>query len=384
MKVAILRERSPGETRVAASPDMVKKLVGMGVDVTVETGAGRASGVTDEAFTSAGATIAPDPVDTLSGADAVFKVRRPVVEGEGETDELALIPDGALLVGLVNPLADRGQFSAYAPKRLTVLAMELVPRISRAQSMDALSSQANLAGYKAVLDACIYYQRAMPLMMTAAGTLAPAKVLVLGAGVAGLQAIATARRLGAVVSAFDVRPAVKEQVESLGASFVEVEGSEDAETSGGYAREMSEDYKRRQAEAIAAAIAKSDICITTAQIPGKPSPKLITAEMVAAMKPGSVIVDLAVEGGGNCELAQYDQVVDADGVTIVGFANVPARMATDASSLYARNLFNLLSPFIDKESGALTLDFEDEVIKGACAMKDGELVHPMLSNNPEG
>ncbi|MBN36310.1 MAG: NAD(P)(+) transhydrogenase (Re/Si-specific) subunit alpha [Rhodospirillaceae bacterium] len=384
MKLAILKERHPGETRVAASPDMVKKLAAMGVDVVIETGAGQAARTPDTAFADVGATIAADPVETLASADVLFKVRRPVVEGEGATDELALIPEGALLVGFINPLADPGQFSAYAARKLTVLAMELVPRISRAQSMDALSSQANLAGYKSVLDACIYYQRAVPLMMTAAGTLAPAKVLILGAGVAGLQAIATARRLGAVVSAFDVRPAVKEQVESLGASFVEVEGAEDAETSGGYAKEMSDDYKRRQAQAIHGAIAKSDICIATAQIPGRPSPKLITAEMVAAMKPGSVIVDLAVEGGGNCELSQYDQVVDADGVTIVGFANMAARMATDASSLYARNLLNLIQPFIDKETGTLNLDFEDEVIAGACAMKQGELVHPMLTNKGEG
>ena len=381
MKLAILKERHPGESRVAASPDMVKKLVGMGLEVVIETGAGIASGVTDDAFREAGAAIAADPAQTLSGAGIVFKVRRPVVEGEGETDELDLIPDGTLLVGLVNPLADPGQFSAYAAKRLTVLAMELVPRISRAQSMDALSSQANLAGYKSVLDACIYYKRAMPLMMTAAGTLAPAKVLILGAGVAGLQAIATAGRLGAVVSAFDVRPAVKEQVESLGATFVEVEGAADAETAGGYAKEMDDDYKRRQAEAIHNALRKSDICITTAQIPGRPSPKLITGAMVHDMKPGSVIVDLASEGGGNCELTQVDKVVVTEGgVTIVGFANVAARMSADASALYARNLLNLVQPFIDKESGNLTLDFEDEVIAGACAMRQGELVHPMLTN----
>jgi NAD(P) transhydrogenase subunit alpha len=380
MKLAILKERHPGETRVAASPDMVKKLVGMGLEVTVETNAGVASGASDAAFSDAGASIAADPSQTLSNAAVVMKVRRPVVEGEGETDELALIPDGALLIGLINPLGDPGQFQAYAAKRLTVLAMELVPRISRAQSMDALSSQANLAGYKSVLDACIYYKRAMPLMMTAAGTLAPAKVLILGAGVAGLQAIATARRLGAVVSAFDVRPAVKEQVESLGANFVEVEGAADAETSGGYAKEMDDDYKRRQSQAIHDALKKSDICITTAQIPGRPSPKLITTAMVQDMKSGSVIVDLAAEGGGNCELTQVDQVVVTGGVTIVGFANVAARMATDASSLYARNLLNLVQPFVDKESGDLALDFEDEVIAGACAMRAGELVHPMLTN----
>jgi len=379
MNVAILKERRPGETRVAASPDMVKKLAALGVSVAVETGAGIASGVPDEAFAEAGARIAGDAADTLAAADMVLKVRRPLLASEGDVDELHLIPDGAVLVGLINPLVQRAQFDAYASKGLTVLAMELVPRISRAQSMDALSSQANLAGYKAVLDACIYYKRVMPLMMTAAGTLAPAKVLVLGAGVAGLQAIATARRLGAVVSAFDVRPAVKEQVQSLGASFVEVEGAADAETSGGYAREMDEDYKRRQAEAIGEAIRKSDICITTAQIPGRPAPRLVTAAMVAAMKPGSVVVDLAADSGGNCELTQADKVVSVDGRTIVGFANMAARIATDASQLYARNLLNLVLPFIEKDSGALVLDFDDEVIAGCCAMRDGQLVHPMLT-----
>ena len=256
-----------------------------------------------------------------------------------------------MLVGLLDPLGAPDQFRAYAARGLTVLAMELVPRIGRAQSIDALSSQANLAGYKAVLDACIHYRRAMPLMMTAAGTLAPAKVLVVGAGVAGLQAIATARRLGAVVSALDVRPAVKEQVESLGASFVEVEGGEDSETAGGYAREMDEAYRRRQAEALAAALARSDICIATAQTPGKPAPMLITEEMALAMKPGSVIVDLAVEGGGNCALTERDKVVEKGGVTVVGFANVAGRLAADASALYARNLLNLIEPFIDRERG---------------------------------
>lgn len=384
MHVAILKERRPGETRVAASPDMVKKLVALGAAVAVESGAGTAAGVPDAAFAEAGARIGADAADALAAADLVLKVRRPLTAGEGEVDELSMIPDGATLIGLLNPLVQTGQWEGYAAKGLTVLAMELVPRISRAQSMDALSSQANLAGYKAVLDACIYYKRAMPLMMTAAGTLAPAKVLILGAGVAGLQAIATARRLGAVVSAFDVRPAVKEQVESLGASFVEVEGAADAETSGGYAREMSEDYKQRQAAAIHEALKKSDICITTAQIPGKASPRLISAPMVMDMKPGSVIVDLAAEGGGNCELTQPDKVVSVEGRTIVGFTNMAARIATDASALYARNLLNLVQPFIDKESGALGLDFADEVIAGCCAMREGRLVHPTLTGQQGG
>ena len=244
--------------------------------------------------------------------------------------------------------------------------------------MDALSSQANLAGYKAVLDACIYYKRALPLMMTAAGTVAPARVLVLGAGVAGLQAIATARRLGAVVEAFDVRPAVKEQVQSLGAGFIEVEGGDDGEDVGGYAREMDADYRRRQMAAIHEALKKADICIASAQVPGERAPVLVSAAMVADMKPGSVIVDLAIESGGNCELSERDRAVQAGGVTVVAFADVASRLAGDASPLYARNLWNLVGPFIDGESGALALDFDDAVIAGACAMRDGRLVHPAL------
>jgi len=380
MKVAIVKERRPGETRVAASPDMVKKLIAQGFEVAIETDAGAGAGVADEVFAQAGAAIAADAAATLAGAGIVLKVQRPMTPEDGGADELGLIPANAILVGLLNPLGKPEQFAGYAAKHLTVFAMELVPRISRAQSMDALSSQANLAGYKAVLDACIYYKHVMPMMMTAAGTVAPAKVLILGAGVAGLQAIATARRLGGVVSAFDVRPVVKEQVESLGASFVEVEGAKDAETAGGYAKEMGEDYKRRQSEAMDAALKKSVFCITTAQIPGRPSPKLITAQMIADMKPGSVIVDLAVEGGGNCELSEYDKVVQAGGVTIVGFANTAARLAADASTLYARNLLNFLTPMVDQEHKTLAIDWEDEVTAGACAMRDGQVVHPSLMN----
>ena len=378
MKVAIVKECRPGETRVAASPDMVKKLIGLGFGVAVEAGAGDGAGMPDAILAEAGAEIAGDAAAALAGAGVVLKVQRPMTLDDGGVDELATMPANAILVGLLNPLGEPNQFAGYITKHLTVFAMELIPRISRAQSMDALSSQANLAGYKAVLDACIYYKHIMPMMMTAAGTLAPAKALILGAGVAGLQAIATARRLGAIVSAFDVRPAVKEQVESLGASFVEIEGAVGAETAGGYAKEMDEDYKRRQAEAIHAALKKNDICITTAQIPGKPSPKLITAQMVADMKPGSVIVDLAAEGGGNCELTEYDKVVQAGGVTIVGFANTAARLAADASALYARNLLNFLTPMVDQEQNELAIDWEDEVVAGACAMRDGELVHPAL------
>ena len=379
MKIAVSRERRAGETRVAASPDMVRRLVGEGVDITIESGAGLASGFTDDAFARSGATISPDTASAFSGADAVFTVGRPVSARDGDIDELSLIPDGCLVIGLINPLIERDQFEGYAARHLTVLAMELVPRISRAQSMDALTSQASLAGYKAVLDACMFYGRAMPMMMTAAGTIAPARVLVLGAGVAGLQAIATARRLGAVVEAFDVRPAVKQEVESLGASFVEVPGAGDAETVEGYAREMDDDYLGRQAEVIRNALKKSDICITTARLPGRRAPRLVTAGMVEGMKPGSVIVDLAVEDGGNCELSRCGETVNADGVTIVGFANVAGRLAPDASTFYARNLFNLVHPFIDPEKGSLELDFDDDVIRGACVMRAGKLVHPLLT-----
>lgn len=372
MKCAVLRERHPGETRVAASPDMIKRLKNQGVAVAIETGAGEAAGWTDDTFREAGAIVSTDAADVLAGADVVFKVGRPVTTDD--VDELALIPEGCVVVGLINPLVDREQYAGYAARRLTVLAMELIPRISRAQSMDALTSQASLAGYKAVLDACMFFGRAMPMMMTAAGTIAPARVLVLGAGVAGLQAIATSRRLGAVVEAFDVRAAVKEEVESLGATFVEVPGAGDAETEEGYAR---------QGEVIAGALMKADICITTARIPGRPAPRLVTAAMVRDMKPGSVIVDLAVEDGGNCDGSRRDEIVDADGVTIVGFSNVAGRLAADASTFYARNLFNLITPFIDTSAGRLALDHADEVISRMCVMRDGVLVHPQLCETKE-
>ena len=381
MKCAVLRERHPGETRVAASPDMVTRLKRQGVAVAIEAGAGDGAGWSDDTFLQAGAIVSADAADVLAGADIVFKVGRPVTTGK--IDELALIPEGSVIIGLINPLIEREQYAGYAARRLTVLAMELIPRISRAQSMDALTSQASLAGYKAVLDACMFFGRAMPMMMTAAGTIAPARVLVLGAGVAGLQAIATARRLGAVVEAFDVRPAVKEEVESLGATFVEVPGAGDAETREGYAREMDDAYRARQGEVIADALKKADICITTARIPGRPAPRLVTAAMVHAMKPGSVIVDLAVEDGGNCEGSRPGEVVSSDGVTIVGFSNVAGRLAADASTFYARNLYNLVTPFIDTAAGRLELDHDDEVIRGMCVMRDGVLVHPLLCDEKE-
>ena len=381
MKIAIPKERREGERRVAASPQAVGKFAALGVDVTVEAGAGEASAIGDAAFAEAGATVAATADETWDGADAVLKVARPMTAGEGE-DEMARLASGQVLVALLAPLQHRDRVRDYAARGVTAFAMELVPRISRAQGMDALSSQGNLAGYKAVLDAAAEFGKVIPMMMTAAGTIAPAKVLVLGAGVAGLQAAATARRLGAVVSAFDVRPAVKEQVESLGAKFIEVpdEEAEKAETAGGYAREMDEDYRRRQGELIHETLKSHDIAICTALIPGRPAPTLIAASMVADMKPGSVIVDLATESGGNCELSRHGEVVRENGVAIVGHANVPSRVAVDASALYARNLFNFVSPMIDGAAGSLKIDWEDEVVAGACVTRDGAVVHPMLTD----
>ncbi|MGE0096566.1 MAG: Re/Si-specific NAD(P)(+) transhydrogenase subunit alpha [Alphaproteobacteria bacterium] len=380
MKIGVPKERRPHERRVAATPDSVKRLVGMGAEVLVETGAGAGSNIPDDAFVAAGAKIAPDEAAALRDADIVLKVQRPLTAAEGGPDEVALLKKGAILVGLLSPHADRALLDAYAKAGIVAFSMEFTPRITRAQAMDALSSQSNLAGYKAVIDAAAEFGRAFPMMMTAAGTIAPARVVILGAGVAGLQAIATARRLGAVVSAFDVRAAAKEQVESLGASFVEVsaEDAKAAETAGGYAKEMSEDYKRKQAQVLRDHLKKQDVVITTALIPGKPAPRLIDASMVAEMKPGAVIVDLAVEAGGNCELSEFGKIVVKHGVTIVGHANVPSRVATDASALYSRNLWSFLSLLIDAKEKALKIDWEDEIVKGMLIARDGIVVHPTL------
>ncbi len=377
MKVAIPKERRSGELRVAASPDTVKKLVALGINVVVETGAGIGAAMTDEAYRTAGASITPDYSSTVGAADVVLKVRRPLLAGEGPVDELKPLVRGATLIAILDPFDTPDAIAAYADAGVDAFAMELMPRITRAQSMDVLSSQSNLAGYKSVLDATAVFGRAFPMMMTAAGTVPPARVLVMGAGVAGLQAIATARRLGAIVSATDVRPAAKEQVESLGGSFVAVEDEEfkQAETSGGYAKEMSDAYKKKQAELIAETIKKQDIVICTALIPGRPAPTLVSEEMVASMKPGSVIVDLAVERGGNCPLSRPDEVVEAHGVRIVGHTNVAGRIAVDASALYAKNLLNFLTPLIDKESGSLAIDWDDEIIKGTALTRKGSIVH---------
>ncbi|WP_437366832.1 Re/Si-specific NAD(P)(+) transhydrogenase subunit alpha [Inquilinus limosus] len=353
--------------------------------MVVEAGAGLGSAVPDEAYRSAGAEVAPDAAAALAGADVVLKVRRPLRAGEGELDELALIPKGAALIGVLEPYDDAAGIRAYAEAGVEAFALELVPRITRAQAMDVLSSQANLAGYRAVLEAAAVFGRAFPMMMTAAGTVPPARVLVMGAGVAGLQAIATARRLGAVVSATDVRPAAKEQVQSLGASFVAVEDEEfrAAETAGGYAKEMSAEYRAKQAALIAETVRKQDIVICTALIPGKKAPVLMDEAMVRSMKPGSVIVDLAAERGGNCALTRPGEVVEDGGVTIVGHKNVPGRIATDASALYARNLVAFLTPLVDKESRALKVDGSDEIVAATRLTAAGRVVHPGFGGTAE-
>lgn len=379
MKIAIPRERMPGETRVAVSPEVVKKLVQMGIEVTVEKGAGEDSYFVDSEFEAAGAIIGKDEASTLKDADVVIKVQRPVINGN--LNELALLKPGAVLIAQLAALTHADEVKAYAEAGITAFALELMPRISRAQSMDILSSQNNLAGYKAVIDGAAEFGGAFPMMMTAGGTVPPAKVFIMGVGVAGLQAIATAKRLGAVVTANDVRPATKEQVESLGGKFLMVDEAamKNAETSGGYAKEMSDDYKRRAAEVVAEHVKKQDIIITTALIPGKPAPRLITEAMVMSMKPGSVIIDLAAETGGNCELTEPGKVVVRHGVKIVGHLNVPGRLPKDASSLFARNVLNFFSPQFDKETKTLNFKWDDETVSGTLVTRDGKVVNPLLS-----
>ena len=381
MQVAIPKERRAGETRVAATPDTVKKLIGLGLDVTIESDAGTVAGLTDAAYEKAGATIASG--DIFANADIVLKVQRPVRAGEEGEEELSRMRRGAVLIGALAPYDDEESLAAYAAAGVDAFSLELIPRITRAQSMDILSSQANLAGYKAVLVGADTFGSAMPMMMTAAGTVPPAKVFVMGAGVAGLQAIATARRLGAIVSATDVRPASKEEVASLGAAFIAVENEEfaQAQTAGGYAKEMSEDYRRQQAALIAEHITKQDIVICTALIPGRPAPVLVTEDMVKAMKPGAVIVDLAVERGGNCPLSVVGETVEHHGVKIVGPANMPGQLPAATSGLYARNLVAFLTPMIDKETKALAIDWEDELVQGTALTKDGTVVHPRFKDS---
>jgi proton-translocating NAD(P)+ transhydrogenase subunit alpha len=368
MRIGIARENEPGEPRVAATPETVKKLMALGAELAVEPGAGVKAGIGDGDYTAAGAAIS---IDAVKSADIVLKVRRP-----NET-ELAGYKPGTLVLAIMDPYGNDTALAAMAKAGITSFAMELMPRISRAQSMDVLSSQANLGGYRAVIDGAAEYGRAMPMMMTAAGTIPAAKVFVMGAGVAGLQAIATARRLGAIVTATDVRPAAKEQVESLGAKFIAVQDDEfkQAETAGGYAKEMSKEYQARQAALVAEHIQKQDIVITTALIPGRPAPRLISHDMVTSMRPGSVIVDLAVERGGNVEGAKAGEVVEVGGVKIVGYSS-PTELAASASSLYAKNLLAFVETFIDKKTKALAVNWDDDLVKATMLTRDGAVVHP--------
>ncbi|WP_230531388.1 Re/Si-specific NAD(P)(+) transhydrogenase subunit alpha [Microvirga roseola] len=371
MRIAVLSETDGAETRVSATPETVKKYKSLGADVTVQAGAGAKAGFADAEFEAAGATVARTAKDALQDADIVLKVRRPAAA------ELKGVKPGAILVAIMDPYGQEAALQSLAEAQVSAIAMELMPRITRAQVMDVLSSQANLAGYRAVIDASADYGRAIPMMMTAAGTVPAARIFIMGAGVAGLQAIATARRLGGVVTATDVRPAAKEQVESLGAKFIAVEDEEfkQAETAGGYAKEMSAEYRAKQADLVASHIAKQDIVVTTALIPGRPAPKLISKAMVEAMKPGSVIVDLAVERGGNCELSEPGKVVEHNGVKIVGHLNVPGRLAATASSLYAKNLYAFVETLVDKEAKTLAVKWDDELVKATCLTRDGAIVH---------
>lgn len=370
-KVFVPRETREAETRVAASPDTVKRLCARKLDVLIEAGAGAAAGLPDEDYTAVGARAVDgaEAEAAWSEADLVLKVSPPTVEEAGR------LKAGAILVSMIVPAAHADVVRALCERKVSVLAMDLIPRISRAQAMDVLSSQATVAGYKAVLLGAVELPRLCPLLMTAAGTVTPARVVVFGAGVAGLQAIATAKRLGCIVEATDIRMAAKEQVESLGGRFIDVPGSEDMEGEGGYAKEVTPEFLEKQRQEVAKRVAEADLVITTAQVPGRPAPKLVSAEMVASMKPGSVIVDLAVDSGGNCELSQAGEIVEKDGVKIVGTRNLPATVPLHASELYAKNVLNLLDLFVDKKEGAIATDFEDEVLAGCLVAKDGEIVH---------
>lgn len=368
MKIAIPKESADGEFRVAASPETVKKLTDIGISVVVQTEAGLSADIPDAQFETAGAVIAKDYSSAVDKADIVLKIQPP------DTEELKSFSKGTSLICLMNARTDKETLRAVAKAGLTCFAMEMVPRISRAQNMDVLSSQSNLAGYKAVIDAVSTYKRVVPMMMTAAGMVSPAQVLVLGAGVAGLQAIATAKRLGAVVTAFDVRPAVKEQVESLGAKFLEIEQVAQVETTGGYAKELDEQSKKNQEKALAAILPKTDIVITTALIPGKKAPVLITEDMLKTMKEGSVVFDLAAEQGGNCYGTLYGKTEKLYGTTIIGQSNAASRLSAAASPLFAKNLYNFIIPMIDKETLNLKIDFDDEIYQASCVVKNGEIL----------
>ena len=372
MKIAVIAETAAAETRVAVSPEVIKAYVKKGFAVTVAAGAGKGSFMGDDLFKEAGAAIAKDSATAVKDADVVLCVRRP------EPAVVKALKKGAVVAGILDPYGDKKPLEALAKAGVAAFAMELMPRITRAQSMDVLSSQANLAGYKAVVDAAAQFSRAFPMMMTAAGTVPPAKVFIMGAGVAGLQAVATARRLGAVVTATDVRAAAGEQIKSLGAKFIFVEGMADAATEGGYAKELSDEDRTKQAALVAEHVRTQDIVVTTALIPGRPAPVLVTKEMVETMKPGSLIVDLAIERGGNCPLSKADVLVEHKGVTIMAPLNMAGHLAGNASQLYAKNLQNFLDLIV--ADGAVKLDWEDEIVKGCGLTREGAVVHPILTN----
>lgn len=377
MKIAILKEHQPFEKRVAATPETVRKLKAIGLDVVIENDAGLEASYTNQAYVDAGATIAADTKAATSDADIVLKVQRPVNANES-FDEIAFMKRGAKLIAMLSPYNNKDSLGRYAQQGIDAFSLEFVPRITRAQSMDVLSSQSNLAGYRAVIDAAAEFGRAFPMMMTAAGTVAPARVMVMGAGVAGLQAIATAKRLGAVVCATDVRMAAKEQVQSLGGTFVMVEDEEtkQAETSGGYAKEMSDAYKAKQAALIAETIKKQDIVICTALIPGRQAPRLVSDAMLKTMKQGSVVIDLAAEQGGNCEGSHWGKTVQLHGVKVVGPANIASSVAVDASALYAKNILQFLTLIVDGKTGQFAINWEDEIIKATALTRDGAVIHP--------
>jgi NAD(P) transhydrogenase subunit alpha len=376
MRIAVPAETDKAEPRVAATPETVKKFKSLGAEVAVQAGAGAASGFTDDDYANAGAKIGARPADVLTGADIVLRVRRP------SPSEIAGANQGVAVISILDPFGNERALAELAKAGATAFAMEFMPRITRAQTMDVLSSQANIAGYRAVIDAAAEYSRAIPMMMTAAGTVPAAKIFIMGVGVAGLQAIATARRLGAIVSATDVRPATKEQVESLGAKFIAVENEEfkQAETAGGYAKEMSKEYLAAQAELVASHISKQDIVITTALIPGRPAPKLVSAQMARSMRPGSVIIDLAAERGGNCELTKPGETVIVNGVKIVGALNLAGRLPATASSLYAKNLLAFVETLISKDTKSLAINWDDELVKATCLTRGGAIVDSRFQN----
>jgi len=372
MKLVALKERDANENRVAITPETIVDYLKLGISIEVESNAGVASGISDEDYKNAGAKIISSTDKPLAAADIVLKVQPPAAAA------VSKMKKGALIAGML-AASESTLIKKYADAKVSTFALEFLPRITRAQNMDILSSQSNLAGYKAVIDAVSEFSRVVPMMMTAAGTIRPAKVLVLGAGVAGLQAIATAKRLGAIVSAFDVRSVAKEQVESLGASFVEVPSEDgDGETKAGYAKEMSESYKKKQSDLIGKTIKENDIIISTALIPGRPAPLLITEKMVKDMRPGSIIVDLAVATGGNCAISELDKIVVKHDVKIIGYSNMAARVPADASRLYSRNLYNFIMPMVNSKLDKIKIDFEDEIIQACLLTHDGKTVHPSL------